>query len=146
MERQRYRRGDVLAASGEELIFKFSPCAVLPGIYQNSFLNSTLLNCFVFCFFLFLRRRCPVYGPSRVSLATRTTALEVWIKCRASVECSLLFFLSFFFYALELGATFLTLTLRVLVSWSVFFFLLRVCHASVGCDRGCPGERVDARQ
>lgn len=51
VERQRYRRGDVLAASGEELILKFSPCAVLPGISQNCFLNSTLLSCFGVGFF-----------------------------------------------------------------------------------------------
>lgn len=42
MEKQRFRRGDVLVASGKELILKFTPCAVLPGNFHNFFSNLTV--------------------------------------------------------------------------------------------------------
>lgn len=145
MERRRYRRGDVLAASREELISKFSPCAVPPGISQNCFLKLCFIKLFwgcfgVFCFYGGVARFTVriVYPWQREQLPWKFGSSVV---PRWSVRC---FFFLFFLRA-GTGATFLTLTPRVLVSFGRF--LLKVCHASLGCDRGLSGgSGATARQ
>lgn len=51
MEEQRYRRGDVLAASGKELILKFATSVLIHGIFLNFFTLWSKSLYFVFCFF-----------------------------------------------------------------------------------------------